>query len=410
MNRLPVLAAIVVAVLGLGVAALIQPWHTPALREGQAQLVAAGWVEITDADGTRHRVRGDRRVEWGDELKVLDGTATVEGPDGSILELRRGSHLRLARVPTLIAGDVLVVNGRAAVAITDGASKASVAGGAARLSRTYALSSATYKGRVTLVSGGRVLNVPGLRQAVIPAVGVVPEKASPLSYNGRDEWDRRYLGAAMELGEELESRSNGFSAQLAAGEGRTPGFFRIVLPELGREPAFSSELLDRERTPGETLVGATIAVTARSESFVERWHDTFGFRDEGAAWGLVALDQGVAEVPGLVGTLDAAIGRSPLLFTLAVPNDAAATPTGPTTATVRPPVDTARQQPAPPNGPPPGDDPGDGDDGGLPPLSSDDVVPGDDTPLAPVTTPLEEILGGVLKGAGTIPLLGDLLP
>ena len=39
----------------------------------------------------------------------------------------------------------------------------------------------------------------------------------------------------------------------------------------------------------------------------------FAFRDQGAPWGLVALDQGVSRVPVLA-TIEGAIGRGPTLF------------------------------------------------------------------------------------------------
>ena len=95
-----------------------------------------------------------------------------------------------------------------------------------------------------------------------------------------------------------------------------------MLPGLDEEPAFDEELLTQigDRSPGETLIGAAITDLGDSGSFAQRWTSVFGFRDEGAEWGLVALDQDVSGSP-LVGAIEQAIGLSPLSFDapLAVP-------------------------------------------------------------------------------------------
>src|SRR5690606_7698895 len=131
------------------------------------------------------------------------------------------------------------------------------------------------------------------------------------SYDADDPWDRRYLAAAVEVGETLQSLAQGYTNNLNPGEGRTPGFFRLVLPGLDDEPEFSGDLIDGERPPGETLIGAAITDLGRRGSFVQRWSSVFTFRDQGALWGLVALDQDVSGTP-LLGTVQEAIADSPL--------------------------------------------------------------------------------------------------
>ena len=68
----------------------------------------------------------------------------------------------------------------------------------------------------------------------------------------------------------------------------------------------------------DTLVGAAITLEGTRGTFAERWAAVFTFRDEGAEWGLVAMDQGVARVP-LLNAIDAAISRGPTQFAVGPP-------------------------------------------------------------------------------------------
>src|SRR5207253_2816528 len=142
--------------------------------------------------------------------------------------------------------------------------------------------------------------------------GLVPDRPVPLRYRASDAWDRRFLADAIDLGRDLDARSRGITGQLGPDQGRTAGFYRLVLPGLDREADFSQAMLDTttaDLTTGERLVGAVIAIEGRRGSFARRWTSTFAFRADGAAWGLVALDQGVTRAGSLVTDLDLALGR-----------------------------------------------------------------------------------------------------
>jgi hypothetical protein len=282
------------------------------LEAGEARLVAAGHVQLSEDGKKPRRVSRPERIRFGDVVHVVSGSATITTAEGTRYELRPG-ELQFAATPMLVRGDVLVRTRRKAAEVEAAGSQALVRG-TARLSRSLAVSAAVYEGEARLRSGGAPFTVPALRQATIPSIGVMPSAATPIAYDDRDEWDRRYLGAAMAFGRELEARSRAFGPNVARGEGRTPGFYRLLLPELEREAQFGGSLLDPARSAGETLVGATLAVSGTKATFPERWQSIFRFRDEGAAWGLVALDQAVNDVPDLVRRLDAAIGRAPLGF------------------------------------------------------------------------------------------------
>jgi len=90
---------------------------------------------------------------------------------------------------------------------------------------------------------------------------------------------------------------------------------------LAAEPGFTAPLVNPARPPGETLVGAAITLEGARGTFTERWGAVFGFRDEGAPWGLVALDQGVSRVP-LLATIDGSISRGPTQFASGPPTGA----------------------------------------------------------------------------------------
>ena len=362
---------LVVAVIGAGGAC-----NRDGLQEGDTRLEVGSDAEVMAArpGASLRRVTGQRTLPAGSTVAVRSGTARLELDGGQRLEVRRGSELRLGRRPTLVDGDLLVAStGRRLLTVSAGGSVVRV-DGAARLSRDLAVSAASYRGSLEVRSAGRSLRVRALRQADVPSLGVVPAEPQPLDYDAADAWDRRFLGDAIEVGEELEAKSEGFTSSLRAGEGRTPGFFRLLLPALEEEPSFGAPLISDRRSPGETLVGATIAVTAEQGSFLSRWRTIFAFRDQGAAWGLVALDQRVREASGLVQSVDAAIGRAALAF---APTGAPSPPTSGQPAVGSPPATSATG-----GGPGPGTGAGgSAGSGGSPPR------PSSGAPATPPTLP-----------------------
>ncbi len=348
-----VLVVLVVAVVGLGASCS----NDEKLGAGEARLsVERGSRVLAGRRGDGLRlVTGDRRLGLGSQVKVLAGSAVVALDDGSTVEVRKGSEIELGSPMSLVAGDALVTTSGRPLTVAAAGSQVQVAG-AARLLRDLAVSAASYQGQVTLRSAGRSLVVPALRQAGVPTLGELPDQPEPLEYDAADPWDRRFLGEAIDMGAELEAKSQGFTASLQRGEGTTPGFYRQLLPELGSEPAFGPSLLSSRRPPGETLVGAAIVVAGRQGSFAERWNGVFGFREQGAAWGLVALDQQVTDVTALGRTVDLAIGRVSFAFappssvpSSSAPSDVPRTPRPSSTPASSP---TPTSRPAPPSSPP----------------------------------------------------------
>jgi len=373
------------------------------VRSGQAvvDIEKGSRVLIAERGQNLRAAQGRRTVHLGAQVKVLAGSAAVTLAGGAHLDVRSGSEIELGSPLSLVAEDLLVTSGDKPVNVAVAGSQVTV-DGVARLTRDLAVSVGTYRGNVSLRSAAHVLQVPALRQAEVPSLGVLPAMPAPLDYESTDVWDRRFLGTAIELGEELESRSKGFTNQLRAGSGTTPGFYRILLPALETEPAFGEDLIAGAGTPGDTLVGAAITVSGRLGTFSERWANVFGFKAAGATWGLVALDQQVNDADALVRTVDVAIGSQAFAFapTRVVPAPAAAVVPPPAGAPSAPaPVGPSRApvpiNPAPPSTP-----------AAAPPLITlpklPELIPPPDPNepglLSPLLDVVTETLGGLLSG------------
>lgn len=318
---MPGKGAAVVAALSvlLGLAGCSRSSSSPAA----GRLVVDGQAEVTRPGEDRQEVKGSRDLELGDRVRIRRGTAVIRLPEDRTLELRVGSDVELQpgadeKVrPALMGGDLLVVSGGGPLAV--GVTGAEVAvEGDARVSRGVALLVASYKGAAQLSSVGSTLTVPALRQAALPATGQFPTTVAPLEYVVSDDWDRRYLSDAMELSNELAARSDGFTAQLGPREGRSFNYFRDLFPTLAAEPAFVPSMVNPARPPGETLVGAVITLEGERGTFAERWAAVFAFRDQGAPWGLVALDQGLTRA-AVLPAVEAAISRGPTSFAAGPP-------------------------------------------------------------------------------------------
>lgn len=324
-----------------------------------ARLSVDGRATVASVGGPARVVQGNRTLRAGDVVKVESGTAQIRLSGDRRLELRPLSELGLVADPgsadlrpSLRAGDLLVLAGGGKVTVAAGDGDVSVSGGTAKLSRGLAVTAASYTAIVTAESAGRTLEVLPLRQVSLVASGVLPGRPNPLAYDNKDEWDRRFLADAIDLGRQLVARSRGFTAQLGPTEGRTPGFYRQLLPALEKEPSFDMPLLGTDRAPGEALVGLAIAVQSTRGPFADRLRAALAFHDDGAAWGLVALDQGVTQAP-LLARVDEAIGRQPAVSAALAPKAAPPTTRGSSTTPTTGRPSTGGTVSAPPRAAPP---------------------------------------------------------
>lgn len=342
----------------------------------EARLIVDGSAVVDHADGATTTVTDATTVAFGDTVTLESGTAALEYAGGARYELTADpapTVIGVEAVPTLVSGRVLAADGFPASVLHDGATV--TAQGPAQVDASGPMVS-SYRGGVRLSGLGDLGEMRALRQVLLTP-SASPE---PLAYDGTDPWDRRYLGEAVAFGQRLEALARGYTNGLRQD---SPGesFFEAVIPALAEEREFNQQLLDPGRAPGETLVGAAIAVQGRDGTFTERWQEIFAFRDAGAAWGLVALDQGVSAAP-VLDTIELAItGPETTTTTTTAPGqepspttttDPGAPPTTTTTTT------TTTTPPQDPDEPPP-------DEPGI---------------LDPVLGPTDEVLDEVLDTLG----------
>jgi hypothetical protein len=353
----------------------------------QGRIVVDGRAVVTGSDRSTRTVVDQTTVDYGDTVLVEDGTATLELAGGARYELRHhdgtGTQLEVGSPPTLLTGDALVLDGFPAALRVGGATLR--ARGPMKAAAEDLVAEA-YAGGTGISGVAGATELAALRRLVL-VPGAEPE---PIMFDGTDPWDRRYLGEAIAFGEQLEAIARGYTRGLPPGGDRSEDFFRSVLPALASEREFGDDLLDPGRPPGETLVGAAIAVQGGRGTFRDRWAEVFSFRAAGAAWGLVALDQGVSSAPVLQ------------MVELAI--DAPSSPgrTGTPVPRSTPTTSPSPPAPTPPSTPPsvpPATTPS-VPDAGSPPSAPSEPPPPESTPglLDPVTEPVFDLLDGLLDG------------
>lgn len=408
-----ILFALAAVVLLGGVLALVTDEDPLPSAGARVQLDGVG--SFTRTDGSSGALRDGTVLGPGDELEMQEGIAVLELAGGGTVEVRSGiadvddTRLEVGSPLRLLAGDALV-QGPAGVAVEAAGTLVTLrdpASTAARVRRELAVTTATYRGDVEIDSAGQERTVAAFRQLAVASVGRIPDEPDPLEVEGSDPWDQRFLGDAIALTRTLDSLADAFTAQ---GVPRTDAEdYAAVLPILAEEDGFVTSLIDPVRPEGDTLVGGAIAALASRGSFDQRWQDVFAFRDAGAAWGLVALDQGVDDGP-VLGEVEAALDRSvlPPADEVALPPPVTTPPaTTPTTAVTTPatggtttPGTTPPSTPTtPPTAPPTTPPPVVPTLPTLPPIDPADPVPETGNGLLDgLLAPVGDLLAGLLGG------------
>jgi hypothetical protein len=295
---------VVAVVVATGLAGAACRGHSVA--PGEARLVPSGRVEVQRSGHAFQRVTHATTLHRGDQVRVATGTARMELSGRRGIELRNGSQMALGAAPELVSADALLTALGSRLTVVVGGTRVVLTDGAARLAnRRGAVVVAVYRGSADVDSAGRRVDggVPALRQITVAAPGLIQDHPSPLDYDEArpDPWDLRFLSDAIALGVDLTSRSRAITAATPTNEGSAPGFYRLLVPDLARQPLLDQSLVDQlrasgARPTGETLVGLAISGAGTRGEFGERVRSVFGFRDQGARWGLVAFDQGVDRV------------------------------------------------------------------------------------------------------------------
>lgn len=288
-------------------------WERRELRAGEAWLRVHDGAQVAVAEdgGPFFPVTDDRRLGPNDRVHVAAGRADLEMARSVDIEMRDGSDVVVNRTPVLQGGEVLVQTDGAPLRVADpSAASVTVAPRSiARVSRTLTYGASVYRGQAMVRSAGSQAPVRALRQASVSAVGMVSGRPLPILVDANDEWDRRYLGLAIELSHQLDAVSRGFSANVVLSTRPLADLVLDAIPSARR----SSDLelaATASRRPGEVLVGTAIA-TAASSPFT----GVFDFRDSGATWGLVALDQHIDDPDDLFRLLRLALDDAPIVVT-----------------------------------------------------------------------------------------------
>ena len=312
-------AIITVMVAGLVVAA-VDNMDRNKVRAGTARLAPSGLVEVSVAGSPFVRASHGRTLRAKDQVRVVDGSAVLDLPDNSKVEMRSGSALTVngAAEPelSLDQGDLLVEAGRGDTITVDGGTALVAVAGSAKLRRGVSVAAGVYEGTARLQRNDQGLTVPQYRQAAVVGTGILPQAPEPLSLSPSDEWDRRMLGPVMALDEQLTLFAHSFEAAAPAAPG--PGFYQQLSPDVASLP-ITPQLLGT-RPPGENIIGLCMVALDKGD-FLDRFQRIFGFRAQGATWGLVAADQAINPT-GVLNDLESALGK--LQPGAALPSDLAA--------------------------------------------------------------------------------------
>ena len=300
-------AIITVMVAGLVVAGVDRVDRNQ-VKEGTARLDSTGVVEVSIGGSPFVRASHGRTLGARDQVRVVDGSAVLELPHSSKVELRSGSALTVngAVEPeiTLDQGDLLVETGRGDTVTVDGGTSLVAVAGSSKLRRGVSLAAGVYEGTARLQRNEQGLTIPQYRQAAVVGTGILPQAPEPLSLSPQDEWDRRMLGPVMALDEQLTLFAHSFEAAAPASPGAD--FYKSISPAVAPLP-ITPDLLGG-RAPGENLIGLTLVGLDTKGDFLDRFQRIFGFRAQGASWGLVAFDRAINPNPVLT-DLEEALGK-----------------------------------------------------------------------------------------------------
>jgi hypothetical protein len=314
--------------------------------------------------------------------------------------------------PELVSGELLVL-GADGVDVDAAGTIVSLAAdaAAARVDRGLAVRVAAYRGALAVDSAGQARSVDALRQLGIASLGRPPGSAEPIRIEATDPWDRRFLGAAMDLGRQLDAVSSSFTNNAPSDAAGRVALLELALPAIADDVSFAASA-----PPGELLVAGVLTSLGSGGTIADRWDEVLTFRGDGAGWGLVAADQDVDGGDALDAVADA-LGRARPGSEVAAPPVTAAPGApgggggggGSTTSappgTTAPPDTTPPTDPSPttpttpvptPTLPPPSPPP----TPTLPVLPSPEDPPPDSGGglVDDLVQPVEDLLGGLLGG------------
>jgi hypothetical protein len=260
--------------------------------------IAPGTARVIPGDAavTVHRgtpvAAADALLRAGDTLTVERGVAglrttlgTIYATAGSLVAVTSGAP-RITRGDALVNGKDMVVGMRAGAATINGI---------ARVRQGLTLEVDVYRGGAVVRTATETLGIPRLRRAVVSGNGATLVTIAPLVINAADKWDRKFLGTAIELDAALNARSRGLTAQVGGDGG-------AVIDKVIAATGFQGLTALRDEPAGEFVVAAELASAEHLGS--EAVKAALKLREEGASWGLIALEQGLHTLPATLDGID----------------------------------------------------------------------------------------------------------
>jgi hypothetical protein len=317
----PAVLAVVAAV------SLVPSWGSSGPGRGEAFVTVDGTARVERVDGSSLVLEGGTNaggtrpakttLRQGDTFDLVTGEAELRLAGSVRMDAASGASLVMGARPDLREGNLLV-RAEEPTVVTAGGTRVRFDGShvepvAGRLSRTAGLSVGLYRGAAGVDTAGTVRGLRALRRVDVPALGEITG-VQPIRFRADDAWDRRYLADAITLDGRLAELLPGLvrSAQRHGGDAQGLAVLlgRVDGMPSGRQLA---RLVDPDRPLQDVLLGATIASLADGGSYGARWSAALRFRDAGATWGLVAMDQGVS-TEAVLDALRDVVAATPLDF------------------------------------------------------------------------------------------------
>jgi uncharacterized membrane protein YgcG len=278
----------------------------------------SGELLVTPLAGDVRVLDGDDTVLLDEETRVDPGDLLVTGSGGGALldlggagrlELGAQARVRVDRRPEVVLGSVLAAAESAGLALRAGGAEIEASDSVFRVDRGFSVRVAVYRGAAEILGSG-IGVIPALREVVALSGGAVPRGPSPLDVRPDHPWDIRLLGAAIDLGLDLDRFQRGLGRTLPAGS-QGDAVVRVLDGSLSG-PVIDS-LLD-QFAAAESLVAAEVSrVVAglRGTSLLGILDRVADLREQGAHWMVVAATWSLAGTPVLrsLERLAGAIGR-----------------------------------------------------------------------------------------------------
>lgn len=268
-------------------------------------------------DGKAQTVRKDLNVAAGDSLVLSKGgVAELRLAKGRVLELRDARVELTSDTALRLSRGSILSDIQAPLDIDLESSRLSADRGTFRVDRALSTRVGNYAGQpVTVRAGSSSLEIPPYRQTVV-AGGIIPKTVAPLRISRKDPWDQRLVSEALDLEQRLVNFARGLEAQLGPSSGIE--FFRAVAP-LGLDVVFLEPVLGSRRS--DVLIGLLLAIDAKvgsADPVQSRFEKIFDLWNDGASWGLLAVEFGVPQ-DGLFSRLLQAVEKTGIRVTGAGP-------------------------------------------------------------------------------------------